>query len=73
VRILETSQAAEITAFLLPAILSVTRHGFRGWVIEDLIATLNFALATKAGRIKFCGNPFWGIGKVVFFVHRFKR
>jgi hypothetical protein len=41
--------SVKVSAFPLPAVLSVTRHGFRGWIVKDLIATFHFALATIAG------------------------
>jgi hypothetical protein len=41
--------SVKVSAFLLPAILSITSNGFCGWVVKDLLATLHFALTTSAG------------------------
>jgi hypothetical protein len=61
--------SVKVSAFLLSAVLSVARNGFRGRIVKDLLATLQGPLAARAIRIKFCGNPFWIIGIVIGF-HR---
>ena len=40
--------SVEITAFLLSAVLSITRDRFRGWVITDLISSLHGLFTASA-------------------------
>jgi hypothetical protein len=41
--------SVKVSAFPLPAALSVTRNGFRGRIVKDLLATFHLALAASAG------------------------
>ena len=63
--------SVKVSALLLPAVLIVTRHGFRGRIVKDLLATFNGPFTAIASRVEFRGNPLRIVGVIICF-HRFR-